>query len=51
LSLIVAQSALPDGSTADGLRINIGVADNDNTYHTQWRWLAPRDLPVVLQQG
>jgi hypothetical protein len=21
--------------------IQVGVADNDRTYHTQWRWLAP----------
>jgi len=29
--------------------VNVGVADNDDTYHTQWRWLAPRDLPAQLQ--
>lgn len=22
--------------------VQVGVADNDDTYHTQWRWLAPR---------
>ena len=22
-------------------RIQVGVADNDDTFHTQWRWLAP----------
>jgi hypothetical protein len=22
-------------------RLQVGVADNDETYHTQWRWLAP----------
>jgi hypothetical protein len=26
--------------------VQIGVADNDDTYHTQWRWLAPRDHPL-----
>lgn len=31
--------------------INVGVADNDETYHTQWRWLAPADLPVVVRLG
>ena len=28
--------------------INIGVADNDDTFHTQWRWLSPSDLPATL---
>ena len=28
--------------------VNVGVADNDNTYHTQWRWLAPNDAPAKL---
>ncbi len=27
-------------------QLNVGVADNDQTYHTQWRWLAPADLPA-----
>jgi hypothetical protein len=26
--------------------VNLGVADNDQTYHTQWRWLAPTDAPA-----
>jgi hypothetical protein len=29
--------------------LNVGVADNDNTYHTQWRWLAPTDAPARLK--
>lgn len=29
-----------------GDRINLGVADNDWTYHTQWRWLAPGTHPA-----
>lgn len=29
-----------------GDRINVGVADNDWTYHTQWRWLAPDAFPA-----
>ena len=28
--------------------INVGVADNDDTFHTQWRWLSPSDLPATL---
>jgi hypothetical protein len=32
----VTLDALPDGAG-----IQVGVADNDDTYHTQWRWLAP----------
>ena len=28
--------------------INVGVADNDDTFHTQWRWLSPSDLPANL---
>ncbi|MFZ4721865.1 MAG: metallophosphoesterase family protein [Phycisphaerales bacterium] len=30
-------------------RLNVGVADNDNTYHTQWRWLAPTEAPAALR--
>jgi hypothetical protein len=30
-------------------RINVGVADNDETYHTQWRWLAPAEWPADLR--
>ena len=30
-------------------RLNVGVADNDNTYHTQWRWLAPTEAPAQLR--
>ncbi len=26
--------------------LQIGVADNDDTYHTQWRWLAPSGHPM-----
>lgn len=28
-------------ATAEAGGINLGVADNDFTYHTQWRWLMP----------
>lgn len=49
LSLIVGAGALPEGARLDGLPINIGVADNDETYHTQWRWVAPRSLPARLK--
>ncbi len=34
-----------------GSTVNLGVADNDDTYHTQWRWLAPRSWPVLVQVG
>jgi len=34
---------LPHGAPAT---LNVGVADNDQTYHTQWRWLAPADHPA-----
>ena len=30
-------------------RLNVGVADNDNTYHTQWRWLAPAETPAEVR--
>ncbi len=30
-------------------RINIGIADNDGHYHTQWRWLAPKAVPATLR--
>ena len=46
--------ALPSATWADmmddrgHLAINIGIADNDETYHTQWRWLAPAKWPAIL---
>ena len=33
-------------SSSASFPVQIGVADNDDTYHTQWRWLAPRDHPL-----
>jgi hypothetical protein len=30
---------MPAGAAPKTLQV--GVADNDDTYHTQWRWLAP----------
>jgi len=35
----------------DANTVNVGVADNDDTYHTQWRWLAPTDHPVAVRLG
>jgi hypothetical protein len=37
-------AALLDGCTG----INVGIADNDDTFHTQWRWLSPEGLPARL---
>jgi hypothetical protein len=51
LTLDVARSALPKGASIDGLAINLGVADNDETYHTQWRWLAPKATPARIRAG
>ncbi len=31
------------------LEIQVGVADNDDTYHTQWRWLAPDAAPLRVR--
>lgn len=31
------------------IRLNVGVADNDETYHTQWRWLAPEEAPLRVR--
>ena len=31
--------------------LNVGVADNDSNYHTQWRWLAPEAAPAKLKAG
>ncbi|MGI9014372.1 MAG: metallophosphoesterase family protein [Phycisphaerales bacterium] len=36
------------GQNEDVILINIGIADNDDTYHTQWRWLAPKHMPARL---
>lgn len=33
------EARLPAGSEVTALQV--GIADNDDTYHTQWRWLAP----------
>jgi hypothetical protein len=48
LTLQVMREALPANTAIDGMSLNIGVADNDETYHTQWRWLAPRQSPARL---
>jgi predicted phosphodiesterase len=48
LQISVRQDALPAGARLADLKVNIGVADNDETYHTQWRWLAPRGVPARL---
>ena len=52
LELAVTAGALPEGmrGAAAEIPINLGVADNDETYHTQWRWLAPRALPARLKR-
>jgi hypothetical protein len=40
---------VPVTPATDGpIRLQIGVADNDRTFHTQWRWLAPQGHPMVL---
>jgi len=48
-----AEVRVPKGewsrSATPTIPLQIGVADNDDTYHTQWRWLAPRRHPVLLQ--
>jgi hypothetical protein len=41
----IPRNAWPTPS-AEGVPLQIGIADNDDTYHTQWRWLAPPDHPV-----
>ena len=51
LQLSVRADALPTGARLSDLPINLGVADNDETFHTQWRWLAPRDIPARLRVG
>ncbi len=39
----------PDALPAERpLTVNIGIADNDGHYHTQWRWLAPKSFPAKL---
>lgn len=54
LNLEVTDKALPPsarppaGAGIAGLPINLGVADNDETYHTQWRWLAPKATPARI---
>lgn len=50
LTIDVGSSALPPGESVDGLAVNIGVADNDETYHTQWRWLAPKSAPARIRR-
>ena len=43
----IAPRLWPAGES-DGLRLQLGVADNDETYHTQWRFLAPEGYPLRL---
>jgi 3',5'-cyclic AMP phosphodiesterase CpdA len=49
LTLDLSPAALPEGIRLEDLTLNVGVADNDETYHTQWRWLAPRNAPARLR--
>ena len=49
LQLSFAEQALPAGARLNDLRVNVGVADNDDTFHTQWRWLAPRGVPAQIR--
>lgn len=50
LLIRLSPASRPVGATSwDALPINVGIADNDETYHTQWRWLAPRQVPARLQ--
>jgi hypothetical protein len=51
LTLDLSPAALPEGIRLEDLTVNVGVADNDETYHTQWRWLAPRNAPARLRAG
>ena len=45
LRLTLPPNLLP---TERPLPINLGIADNDGHYHTQWRWLAPKAVPATL---
>ena len=47
---VTAKAVPPTGGASGlaGLALNIGVADNDETYHTQWRWLAPKATPARI---
>ena len=49
LTLDLSPAALPEGIRLEDLTLNVGVADNDETYHTQWRWLAPRNAPARMR--
>lgn len=49
LTLDLSAAALPEGIRLEDLSINVGIADNDETYHTQWRWLAPKTVPARLR--
>lgn len=51
LKLSIRADALPAGARLGGLRLNVGVADNDETFHTQWRWLAPTAVPAEIVVG
>lgn len=51
LQCSIRPEALPVGARLADLSVNVGVADNDATFHTQWRWLAPRSVPARLRIG
>lgn len=43
----IPRAAWSNPSSAS-MPLQIGIADNDDTYHTQWRWLAPSAYPMFL---
>jgi len=51
LVLAVPRSAFDSRERASGA-LNVGVADNDGAYHSQWRWLAPvgRSATILLPE-
>ncbi len=45
-----ATCMIPWSALTQTSAINIGVADNDDTFHTQWRWLSPNSFPATLRR-
>lgn len=49
VAILIPPDLLQAEPRGGDIRINVGVADNDDTYHTQWRWLAPAGYPASVR--
>lgn len=43
-----ARCTIPPSLLKGCTGVNLGVADNDDAFHTQWRWLSPDAFPATI---